>query len=117
MKKLIIMVFSYDTMSYPAAHSYRVVTGDGAWATTAQGAHRASLLAHLTTLLGEHGVDIDTVEQADGEGCFAMILTARTREDGVNLPALRDALTTQGRALGVTVRVQREDLFLAMHRI
>lgn len=117
MKKLVIMVFSYDTASFPSTPAYRVVTGDGTWTTTAQGAHRATLVANLSSFLAERAIDVENVEQADGEGCFAMIMLARVRDDHSDLPALRADLQRQGQLWGASIRVQREDLFVAMHRI
>lgn len=117
MKKLVIMVFAYDTVSFPSVQSYRVVAPDGSRATTTQGAHRATLMAHLTALLTEHGIEVDNVQQADAEGCFAMIVSAHALDDSVPLGALRQVLDRQGQSWGVSIRVQREDLFLAMHRI
>lgn len=111
------MAFSYDTVCFPTSPSYRVVTAGGTVATTTQGAHRATLVANLTRLLSEHGVVVEDVEHADGDGCFAMVILARTANDAVGLPQLRRLLQAQGEAWGVSLRVQREDLFQAMHRI
>ncbi len=115
MRRVVIMVFSYDTVCFPTAPAYRVVT-DGGSATLAHGPHRAALVAHLTRVLAEHGVAVEDFEQADGEGCFAMIAIARLVQE-VTLPRLRELLQRHGRDWGVSIRVQREDLYLAMHRI
>lgn len=117
MKRVVIMVSSYDTVCFPTAPSYRVVTAGTSVATTTMGAHRVTLVANLTRILAEHGVVVEDVEQADGEGCFAMVILARIVNPIVHLARLRDMLQRHGRDLGISVRVQREELFLAMHRI
>jgi len=116
MKRVVIMAFNYDTVCFPTSPSYRVVSPDGTCATAVPG-HRVNLVAGITRLLAEHGVVVDDVEQAEGEGCFAMILLARVVNPVVTLAQLREFLSARGRDLGVTLRVQREELFVAMHRI
>ncbi len=116
MKRLVILASSYDTVCFPTTPPYRVVTAGGNWSTTVAGAHRATLVANLTRFLNEFGFDVEDVEQADGEGCFAMVIMAKPRHE-VKLAEVRALLERQGKEWGISLRVQREDLFLAMHRI
>ncbi len=117
MSRLVFMVFSYDTVCFPSSTPYRVVTAGASCAVTTRGAHRASLVASLTGFLSEHGVEIDDFEEAEGDDCYAMILVGRATSPHVHLADLRTRLHEHGKNLGVTVRVQRADLFMAMHRI
>lgn len=64
---------------------------------------------------GLHVVNSEQVEDGD---CFALVLHCETNLCGSNdLQALREDLRREGLALGLRFRVQREDLFLAMHRV
>lgn len=116
MKRVVIMAFSYDRVCFPTSPSYRVYGADGASSTVA-GAHRATMVAGITRLLSEYGVVVEDVEQGEGEGCFAMILLARVANPVITLSQLREFLRVRGQELGLTLRVQREELFVAMHRI
>jgi len=109
------MAFSFDTVCFPTEQTYRVIGPEHS--SRVQGAHRASLVASLTGQLAEYGVVVEDVEHGDGEGCFAMVFTARMVNPLLTLPALREFLKKKGAEMGISLRVQREDLFLAMHRI
>jgi len=117
MIRLVIMVFSYDTVCFPSSAPYRVMTAGGTCTLTTHGAHRASMVASLTSFLSEHGVVVEDVEEAEGDNCFAMIILGRLASTDVRIGALRERVQQYGKTLGVSVRVQREDLYLAMHRI
>jgi len=115
MTRIVIMAFAYDTVSVDGAPSYRVVAGDSV--ATTSGAHQATLVANLTRILAEHGVALDAVEQADGQRCVAVIMRAHIVNDRLTLGGLREVMNREGTRLGISVRVQREDLFMSMHRI
>jgi ACT domain-containing protein len=107
-KRIVVMVFSYDTVCYPAAPPLRLGGGGSA--------SRGAIVGSLTTFLAEHGATVEDVEEAEGDNCFAMIMIARLNGDP-SLARMRERVREYGRTLGVSVRIQREDLFLAMHRI
>ena len=47
-----------------------------------------------------------------------MIMMCETKsEDMKNLTAIQEALTTQGKELGVEIRAQHADIFLSMHHV
>ena len=47
-----------------------------------------------------------------------MIMMCETKsEDMKNLTAIQEALTNQGKELGVEIRAQHADIFLSMHRV
>lgn len=117
MTRLVFMVFSYDTVCFPSSAPYRVMTAGGTCTLTTHGAHRASLVASLTGFLAEHGIAVEDVEEAEGDNCFAMIMLGRVASSDVRIGTLRELVQQYGKTLGVSVRVQREDLYLAMHRI
>jgi ACT domain-containing protein len=48
---------------------------------------------------------------------FTMIMLVDIDESSVSFPDIDAALECEAERLGVTVRIQREDIFNAMHRI
>lgn len=107
MMRIVIMVFSNAPVCLPSTPADRLPPSEV----------RTALVDGFTRFLAEHGVAVDGVEDADGADCFALVFTARQTSPEPSLALLRDRLRAYGQSAGVTVRVQREDLFLAMHRI
>ncbi|NDD30527.1 MAG: hypothetical protein EB084_19890 [Proteobacteria bacterium] len=108
MKRMVVMGFSNSTVCYPSRTVGAPTGGDGA---------RTSVVDGLRRFLHEHGVEIDQYEESEGEGCFTVVLVARQTSPEPSLALLRERLRAYGQSVGLTIRVQREDLFLAMHRI
>ena len=48
---------------------------------------------------------------------MALVIVTRVCCDMKNLTAIQEALTTQGKELGVEIREQHADIFLSMHRV
>lgn len=115
MTRIVIMAFSNDAVCFPERPPVRVMKGG----TAVAGADspRAAVADGLVRYLSEHGVRVEDVEEAEGEGCFAFVLVARQTTPEPSLALLRERLRAYGQSVGLTIRLQREDLFLAMHRI
>lgn len=65
-------------------------------------------------LLSGHPVRIDRTEVTD-KGI--LVFAQSTQCDSMNLTTLREALFQEGQTAGFRVRLQREDLFRAMHSL
>ncbi|MCC6742368.1 MAG: ACT domain-containing protein, partial [Acidobacteria bacterium] len=48
---------------------------------------------------------------------FAMVLVADSRRSTTGVAELKDRFREAGQRLGVNIYAQREDLFIAMHRV
>ena len=77
---------------------------------------RPGALARHTVenLLAAHPVRIDRTEVTD-KGI--LVFATSTQCQTLDLTALRHALIREGEAVGCRVRLQREDLFRAMHSL
>ena len=51
------------------------------------------------------------------QNMFTMNMLVDVKEANVEYPEIVDALNEEGERLGVSIRIQREDIFDAMHRI
>ncbi|MHB2021259.1 MAG: ACT domain-containing protein [Candidatus Xenobia bacterium] len=112
--RVVVLVFGKDGVCFPSGPSNRVLV-DGVCPTVIPGTEAHPAAASICGLLADLGVCASTVETVPQDGCFAMVVLAEWA--GTNLDGVRRILQQKGEALGLTLRVQREDVFRAMHRI
>ena len=85
---------------------------------TVVGVDRVGIIAGVSTVLADHGVNIMSINQTILDGVFNMIMMCETKsEDVKNLTSIQEALNAQGKELGVEIRAQHADIFLSMHRV
>lgn len=84
---------------------------------TIVGKDRVGIIAKVSNLLAEHGVNILNINQNILEGFFNMVLIADMAAADVSLKELKEMATAIGNEIGVDIRVQHEEIFTAMHRI
>ena len=82
---------------------------------TVVGVDRVGIIAGVSTVLANHGVNIN---QTILDGVFNMIMMCETKSENVkDLTSIQEALATLGKELGVEIRAQHADIFLSMHRV
>lgn len=81
------------------------------------GADRKGIIASVTRILYEHDVNILDISQTIISGLFSMILIADISSEHCTFENLKKDLTEEGERLGVQIRVQRSEIFEAMHQI
>ena len=79
---------------------------------TVVGVDRVGIIAGVSTVLANYGVNIMSINQT-----ILDMMCETKSEDMKNLTAIQEALTTQGKELGVEIRAQHADIFLSMHRV
>lgn len=84
---------------------------------TVLGKNRPGIVAGVTRVLGEANVDIRDITQSIIEDIFTMTMLADMSESPMDFTALQEALAAGGEAVGVTVTIQREDVFNFMYRL
>ena len=84
---------------------------------TIVGKDRVGIIAKVSNLLAEHGVNILNINQNILEGFFNMVLIADMAAADVSLKDLQEMATQIGNEIGVEIKVQHEEIFTAMHRI
>ena len=84
---------------------------------TIVGKDRVGIIAKVSSVLAEHGVNILNINQNILEGFFNMVLIADMSSADVSLKDLQEMAVQIGREIGVEIKVQHEDIFTAMHRI
>ena len=85
---------------------------------TVLGRDRVGIIASVCALLSEYNINILDISQTILEqGYFTMVLLVDISACTVSFPEIADKLDAYGTERGLAVRIQREDIFNAMHRI
>jgi len=84
---------------------------------TVIGQDRVGIIAEVCALLAGHGVNILDISQTILQSYFTMIMMVDTAGSKIPFDRLREELEQAGVKSGLSIRIQREDIFLAMHRI
>lgn len=84
---------------------------------TVIGKDRVGIIADVTTLLAQYGVNVLDISQTVLQEYFTMIMLVDAAQCTVPFADLARTLDEAGTQCGLQIRAQREDIFNAMHRI
>lgn len=84
---------------------------------TVVGTDQVGILAKISTICAQQGVNIEEVTQTILRGTFAMIMLVTLPDGGVNFAQLGAALRAGGEEMSLDVNVTRQDLYDSMHRV
>ena len=84
---------------------------------TIVGVDKVGIIAKASPLLAENNVNILNINQNIDNGFFNMVLIGDLDNAKVSVQDLKDKAAALGKSLGVAIRVQREQIFPAMHRM
>lgn len=84
---------------------------------TVLGVDRVGIVARVCTVLAAHSVNIEDIRMALMDDLFTMIALVDLGSADAPFAVVQGALEEEGRALGVQVLIQREEIFRAMHRL
>lgn len=84
---------------------------------TVIGKDMVGILARVSTICANHGVNVIEVTQSVMQDLFAMIMMVDISKSTVPFDELSDKLTELGQELNLTIHVMHEDIFNSMHRI
>lgn len=84
---------------------------------TVIGHDRVGIIAGICVALAGVNVNVLDITQTILGGMFTMIMLVDIEKASVPFDEIAAALDREGARLGVNVRIQREDIFNAMHRI
>lgn len=84
---------------------------------TVVGRDKVGIIAEVSRALAENRVNILDISQTIMQDMFTMIMLVDVSESKVAFSALSDTLSALGDTLGLSIRIQHEDLFHSMHRI
>ena len=84
---------------------------------TVVGKDRVGIIANVCTALTNYNVNVLDINQTVMQGYFTMMMAAEVSQCSIPLADLVTEMARIGEEMGLSIRVQREDIFQAMHRI
>ena len=84
---------------------------------TVIGKDKPGIIAKVSTALAQNNVNIEDISQTIMQGNFTMLMQCDIEKATLTLKELTSALLTLGEEIGVSIHVQHEDIFNAMHKI
>ena len=84
---------------------------------TVTGQYNKGIIAKVSAFLWEKGVNIEDISQTILGEYFAMIMIVDISAMTMELSALANDCAELGKQIGMTIYVQHEDIFNAMHSV
>lgn len=84
---------------------------------TVIGKDRVGITAAVCALLAQHNINILDISQTVLQDYFTMVMLVDTAACTASIGEMADLLEQAGKAQELSIRIQREDIFNAMHRI
>ncbi len=84
---------------------------------TVVGLDRVGIIGELCTMLAGMQINIVDISQTVMHDFFTMIMLVDTGSASMTLDEIGDALHQKEEEMHLSIRIQREDIFQAMHRI
>ena len=84
---------------------------------TVIGKDRVGITAAVCALLAQHNINILDISQTVLQEYFTMVMLVDTAACTASVGEMADILEQAGQEQNLSIRIQREDIFNAMHRI
>lgn len=84
---------------------------------TVVGKDKTGIIAKVSAFLAERKVNILDISQTILEDYFAMIMLVDLSKADVQLAALSEECAEMGKKIGMSIHVQHEEIFNAMHSV
>lgn len=84
---------------------------------TVVGHDRVGIIARVATLLAEYGVNVLDISQTVMNEYFTMVMLVDVQGCTAEFTVLRDVLNRLGEEMALSIRIQHEDIFNAMHSV
>ena len=84
---------------------------------TVIGKDRVGITAAVCALLAQHNINILDISQTVLQDYFTMVMLADLENCSLSFAELTEKLSALGAEMDIAIRIQREDIFNAMHKI
>ncbi len=84
---------------------------------TVIGRDKVGIIAAVSKVLADDGINILDISQTIMQNVFTMIMLVDISGASDNFSDMAKRLEQVGEGLGLSIRIQREDIFNSMHRI
>ena len=93
------------------------MAGESKAVVTVLGFDRKGIIAQVSSVLCERGINILDISQTIIDGYFNMVMIVDLSEPTCPFDELQGDLNDLGKKLGLQVRIQKNEIFEAMHQI
>ena len=84
---------------------------------TVVGKDTVGIIASVCVELAKYNVNVLDISQTVMQGYFTMMMVVEVSKSTVPVAELAKTLEDKGKEMGLSIRLQREDIFEAMHRV
>ncbi len=84
---------------------------------TVVGQDKVGIIAKVSGLLFENNINILDITQTIMQNMFCMIMLVRFEDSTVDIKGISEKLSVIEKEMGLSIHVQREEIFGSMHRI
>ncbi|MDO4288011.1 MAG: ACT domain-containing protein [Eubacterium sp.] len=84
---------------------------------TVIGKDRTGIIYNVSKILSENGVNIEDISQTVMQDFFTMIMLVDVSKMSCDFAQLKEAFDALSKTIGMSIRLQHEDIFNAMHTI
>ncbi|MBE7036923.1 MAG: ACT domain-containing protein [Ruminococcaceae bacterium] len=84
---------------------------------TVIGHDKIGIIYEVSRILAENNINILDITQTIMQDMFTMIMLVSTEKCSKSFKEISDTLAALGETLGLSIRIQHEDIFNSMHRI
>jgi len=84
---------------------------------TVIGKDKIGIIHGVTSVLKEHSVNVVDINQTLLQDFFTMIMLVELDLMDIGFKELKETLEAAGKDIGVTIKIQHEDIFNTMHKI
>ena len=84
---------------------------------TVVGKDKVGIIYGVTKILSENNINILDISQTILQDMFTMMMIADIENANSNFETISQNLETEGKKLGVDIKIQLESIFESMHRI
>ncbi|SNS57714.1 ACT domain-containing protein [Anaerovirgula multivorans] len=81
------------------------------------GDDKIGIIHGVTTVLKKNKVNVLDINQTLLQDYFAMVMLVDLKEMTIDFKQLKEELVVAGKEIGVSIKIQHEDLFNTMHSI
>jgi ACT domain-containing protein len=84
---------------------------------TVIGKDKVGIIQGVTSILAENNINIMDINQTLLQDYFTMIMFVDLSETKTDFKQVKEALDNKSKELGVSIKIQHEDIFKSMHEV
>ena len=84
---------------------------------TVVGSDKVGIIAHVSSFLAEHKINIADITQTILSGNFVMMMMVNLEHSDLDMEQVRNELNSKAEQMGVQINIMNEKVFSAMHRV